>query len=149
MLGTSFGMNCYLKLRGRNCCHIHDRTEQDAGSAAQAFVEAVHAGDIFWHAMPFNTQVELFDGPLLQYAVEMTHELDAKFGQKPKRTMSQVISAPAYQACTRCWGTKVLARKGCSAGPQTPLCTNTITLCVPHWIRAVEWMFCPSQVHAL
>jgi hypothetical protein len=60
----------------------------------QAFVEAVHAGDIFWHAMPFNTQVEMFDGPLLQYAVEMTHELDAKFGQKPKRTMSQVESRP-------------------------------------------------------
>ena len=60
----------------------------------QAFVEAVHAGDIFWHAMPFNTQVEISDGPLLQYAVEMTHELDAKFGQKPKRTMSQVGSRP-------------------------------------------------------
>jgi hypothetical protein len=44
--------------------------------------------------MPFNTQVEMFDGPLLQYAVEMTHELDAKFGQKPKRTMSQVRSRP-------------------------------------------------------
>lgn len=56
----------------------------------QAFVEAVHAGDIFWHAMPFNTQVEMFDAPLLQYAVELTHELDAKFGQKPKRAMSQV-----------------------------------------------------------
>ena len=53
-------------------------------------MEAVHAGDIFWHAMPFNTQVEMFDGPLLQYAVELTHELDAKFGQKPKRAMSQV-----------------------------------------------------------
>ena len=57
---------------------------------SQAFVEAVHAGDIFWHAMPFNTQVELFDAPLLQYAVELTHELDARFGQPPKRTMSQV-----------------------------------------------------------
>ena len=53
-------------------------------------MEAVHAGDIFWHAMPFNTQVEMFDVPLLQYAVELTHELDAKFGQKPKRAMSQV-----------------------------------------------------------
>ena len=59
----------------------------------QAFVEAVHAGDIFWHAMPFNTQVEMFDAPLLQYAIELTHELDAKFGQKPKRAMSQVWSS--------------------------------------------------------
>ncbi|CAL5218578.1 g272 [Coccomyxa viridis] len=55
----------------------------------EAFTEAVHAGDIFWHAMPFNTQVELLDAPLLQYAVEMTHELDDRFGQPPKRTMSQ------------------------------------------------------------
>ena len=58
-------------------------------------MEAVHAGDIFWHAMPFNTQVELFDAPLLQYAVEMTHELDARFGQPPKKTMSQVLLALA------------------------------------------------------
>lgn len=56
-------------------------------------MEAVHAGDIWWHAMPFNTQVELLDAPLLQYAIELTHELDAKFGQKPKRTMSQVYLA--------------------------------------------------------
>ena len=54
----------------------------------------MHAGDIFWHAMPFNTQVELLDAPLLQYAVEMTHELDDRFGQPPKRTMSQVAPAP-------------------------------------------------------
>lgn len=53
----------------------------------------MHAGDIFWHAMPFNTQVELLDAPLLQYAIEMTHELDARFGQPPKRTMSQVMRA--------------------------------------------------------
>ena len=69
---------------------VRGSTKQDPTCAVQAFVEAVHAGDIFWHAMPFNTQVEMFDGPLLQYAVEMTHELDAKFGQKPKHTMSQV-----------------------------------------------------------
>ena len=53
----------------------------------------MHAGDIVWHAMPFNTQVELLDAPLLQYAIEMTHELDARFGQPPKRTMSQVMRA--------------------------------------------------------
>ena len=58
-------------------------------------MEAVHAGDIFWHAMPFNTQTEMFDAPLLQYAVELTHELDARFGQAPKITMSQVLVAPA------------------------------------------------------
>ena len=61
-------------------------------------MEAVHAGDIFWHAMPFNTQVEMFDAPLLQYAVELTHELDAKFGQKPKRAMSQVRSLAPGQS---------------------------------------------------
>ena len=63
-------------------------------AGSQAFTEAVHAGDIFWHAMPFNTQVELLDAPLLQYAIEMTHELDDRFGQPPKRTMSQVNLTP-------------------------------------------------------
>ena len=111
MLGTSSGMPCHLKFRGRGCTRVRCFTKHNPECAAQAFVEAVHAGDIFWHAMPFNTQVEMFDGPLLQYAVEMTHELDAKFGQKPKHTMSQVVPAPAHQATTIWWGPKVLARK--------------------------------------
>lgn len=47
--------------------------------------------DIYWHALPFNGQLEFFDVSLLEFAVQMTHEIDVKFGLPPKRTMSQVI----------------------------------------------------------
>lgn len=50
----------------------------------------MHRGDIYWHALPFNGQLEFFDVSLLEFAVQLTHELDIKFGFPPKRTMSQV-----------------------------------------------------------
>ena len=50
----------------------------------------MHRGDIYWHALPFNGQLEFFDVSLLEFAVQLTHELDIKFGLPPKRTMSQV-----------------------------------------------------------
>lgn len=51
----------------------------------------MHRGDIYWHALPFNGQLELFDVSLLEFAVQLTHEIDVKFGLTPKRTMSQVM----------------------------------------------------------
>ena len=62
----------------------------------QAFEGAVHKGDIYWHALPFNGQLEFFDVSLLEFAVQLTHELDVKFGLPPKRTMSQVRT---WQRC--------------------------------------------------
>lgn len=48
-------------------------------------------GDIAWHAFPHNSQVELFDRGLLEFAVRLTHGLDRRFGLPPKLTMSQVV----------------------------------------------------------
>lgn len=55
----------------------------------EAFEAAVHRGDIYWHALPFNGQLEFFDVSLLEFAVQLTHEIDVKFGLPPKSTMSQ------------------------------------------------------------
>jgi len=52
----------------------------------------VHRKDIYWHALPFNGQLEFFDVSLLEFAVQLTHELDVKFGLPLKRTMSQVTT---------------------------------------------------------
>lgn len=60
------------------------------GILLQAFIEAVQAGDIWWHAMPFNAQLELMDKSLLQANIQLTHDLDAQLGLPPKITMSQV-----------------------------------------------------------
>ena len=53
------------------------------------FKAAVAAGDITWHAFPFNAQVEVMDAELLQYAVQLTHDLDDLFHLPHKRVMSQ------------------------------------------------------------
>lgn len=49
-------------------------------------VAVLHAGAITWHAHPHNAQYELYDESLLRYSFDFTHELDARFGFKPKHT---------------------------------------------------------------
>lgn len=53
------------------------------------FHQAVQRGDIFWHALPFNTQPELYNPALLTAALNLTHTLDTKFNLPPKTTVSQ------------------------------------------------------------
>ena len=61
---------------------------------AQAVENAIREGIIYWHAFPYNGQMELMDERAVREAVQMTHDLDAKYGYKPKMTLSQV--QPAY-----------------------------------------------------
>ena len=57
-------------------------------------------GDITWHALPHNAQLELFDPSLLEFAVQLTHGLDKRFGLPPKLTMSQVsVTPPSRASC--------------------------------------------------
>lgn len=42
-----------------------------------------------WHAMPFNSQLEVMDADLLDFSVKMSHSLDKKYGLSPGMTMSQ------------------------------------------------------------
>jgi hypothetical protein len=52
----------------------------------------VRRGDITWHALPHNAQLELFDAQLLDFATDLTHELDRAFELAPKTTLSLVTS---------------------------------------------------------
>lgn len=54
---------------------------------SQAFKRAVHQGHITWHAMPYNPHYELFDPPLLRYALNLTHSLDSAFGLPRKASV--------------------------------------------------------------
>ena len=54
---------------------------------------AIREGIIYWHAFPYNGQMELMDERAVREAVQMTHDLDAKYGYKPKMTLSQVQPA--------------------------------------------------------
>lgn len=44
--------------------------------------EAVKRGDITWHALPFTTHTELMNTALVEYALSISHRLDAQFGRK-------------------------------------------------------------------
>ena len=64
----------------------------------------------------YVTQAEFYDEALLQYAVQMTHALDARFGLPPKAVVSQVgahqlinLSATMIRAAT--WGSLKWARR--------------------------------------
>jgi hypothetical protein len=59
--------------------------------------DAIRDGVIYWHAFPFNAQLEFMDEELLRTSVQLTHDLDARFGYLPKMTLSQV-SAPRQRA---------------------------------------------------
>lgn len=54
------------------------------------FKNAILQGDIVWHAYPDNLQTEFLGDPgLLQYAVQLAHDLDRQFNLPPKRVISQ------------------------------------------------------------
>lgn len=44
--------------------------------------EAIKAGDISWHGLPFTTHTELMNGPLFEYGLSLSQELDDRFGRK-------------------------------------------------------------------
>jgi len=54
------------------------------------FINAILKGDIVWHAYPHNLQTEFLGDPkLLEYAVQLAHDLDRQFNLPPKRVISQ------------------------------------------------------------
>eukprot|EP00117_Sycon_ciliatum_P028500 scpid54371/ scgid0629/ len=55
----------------------------------QTFMEAVKRGDIVWHAMPFNSELELLDVSMVAFSLQLTHDLDTAFGRNKTITMSQ------------------------------------------------------------
>ncbi|KAK9917700.1 hypothetical protein WJX75_007317 [Coccomyxa subellipsoidea] len=60
-----------------------------SAAAKKAVENAIREGVIYWHAFPFNAQLEMMDEPLIRSSVHMTHSLDKRFGYLPKMTLSQ------------------------------------------------------------
>uniref|UniRef100_A0A6B2KYN8 P-type domain-containing protein n=1 Tax=Arcella intermedia TaxID=1963864 RepID=A0A6B2KYN8_9EUKA len=60
-------------------------TEAEVGM----FKEAVAKGWITWHAFPFNSEPELMDLSLVEFAIQLTHDLDKSFNLPPKTVLSQ------------------------------------------------------------
>jgi hypothetical protein len=58
-------------------------------TSQQNLREAIKRGDITWHAFPFNTETDMLDSSLADYAISIAHDLDKQFGLPKKNTLSQ------------------------------------------------------------
>ncbi len=61
---------------------IADHLEQADASGRSALEEAIAAGDIAWHALPFNTHTELLDASLLEAGLIIAADLDRRFDRR-------------------------------------------------------------------
>lgn len=58
-------------------------------SDVETFEEAVEQGWITWYAFPFDTEAETMDPSLVEFAVDLSHQLDDRFAQPRKQVVSQ------------------------------------------------------------
>lgn len=65
----------------RLLAYLHVLEKADAQKRA-ALKEAVEAGDIVWHALPFTTHTELMDAGLWEYGLSYSAFLDKQFNKK-------------------------------------------------------------------
>lgn len=61
---------------------IYEYLEQASPPERKRMEEAIAAGDIVWHGLPFTTHSELMDASLFQYGLSLSQELDWRFGRK-------------------------------------------------------------------
>ena len=73
--------------------------------------EAVNEGSIYWHAFPFNAELEVMSPDLVQFGVQMTHHLDHQFGALRSVVVSRACMCSQLLACAR----QVKARRSLSA----------------------------------
>jgi len=60
---------------------IYEYLEQATPQARLLMEEAIDAGDIIWHGLPFTTHSELMDASLFRYGLSLAKSLDARFGK--------------------------------------------------------------------
>jgi Domain of unknown function (DUF5054) len=61
---------------------IYEYLERADPSGRQSLEEAIEAGDVVWHGLPFTTHSELVDPWLFEYGLGLSQELDARFGRQ-------------------------------------------------------------------
>lgn len=61
---------------------IHEYLEKSPASARRDMEQAIAAGDIAWHALPFTTHTELADASLFRHGLGLSRRLDVRFGKK-------------------------------------------------------------------
>lgn len=60
---------------------IYEYLEQSRPNERKQMEEAILAGEITWHALPFTTHTELMDADLFRLGLSLSAELDQRFGK--------------------------------------------------------------------
>ncbi len=60
---------------------LYQYLEASNGALCKQMDEAVHRGDIAWHALPFSWQTEFMDPSLIQGALGLSKSLDRRYGR--------------------------------------------------------------------
>ena len=61
---------------------VHTFLERTDAAGRRAAEEAIAAGDLAWHALPFTTHTELADVGLIEAGLEIAARLDHRFGRR-------------------------------------------------------------------
>lgn len=61
---------------------LYEYLEQASSSERRAMEEAIGAGDITWHALPFTWQSEMLDRSMIEGALAFSSTLDRRFGHR-------------------------------------------------------------------
>jgi hypothetical protein len=60
---------------------IYEYLEQGSVEERALMENAIAAGDIAWHGLPFTTHSELMDADLFRFGLSLAQELDGRFGK--------------------------------------------------------------------
>lgn len=59
---------------------LYEYLEQASPGERKAMEDAIHRGDIAWHAIPLNWQTEMMDASMISGSIALSHLLDRRFG---------------------------------------------------------------------
>lgn len=60
---------------------IYEYLDQTSKKQRALLEQAIQAGDIVWHGLPFTTHTELMDAPLFRFGLSLSQDLDQRFGR--------------------------------------------------------------------
>lgn len=60
---------------------LYEYLEQASADDRRRMERAIAAGDIAWHALPFNWQTEMMDRSMIEGSFALSHALDRRFGR--------------------------------------------------------------------
>ncbi len=73
---------------------LYEYLEQASAVQRRAMEQAIGAGDITWHALPFSWQTEMLDRSLIEGGMSFSKSMDARFGRRT--TGAKMTDVPGH-----------------------------------------------------